>query len=397
MKWPDLLTICRHVLLYLCTLGISWLFAGPLPAFLMALLTVAVMMLSIILKKHDPGMRWLAMLLWLFLLLPVFENTGFLSRILPVIYTGTRIAANIDSLSYDQTRSELLIGIALYGIVALFSALENAAAFFAMTLPWFLAWLALATFQLRLLRNPDLSHDVRFLSFSAAISLLFLGLVWALLSPRTAELLKALINFVYARILLRPILWFISAVTWLLQQLARLASFLGFAAADHESGFEAVFEEIGSYNEHYDFFYTQGGDTTWLMILVRILAAALIILISWLLIRRMHRRRTRQEASLSFIKEPSRRRQRHESSEPASRIRLLYRRYLKLADRWQIASDGSQASDRIAERTDALLQSDDASRLRRIWLPVRYGNASDEQAAEAEKLYRRIKKQFREL
>ena len=398
MKWPDYLTVLRHVLLYLCTLGIGWLMAGFMPVLAMILLTMAVVALSSLLKQKNAALRFLPLLLWGFLFLPLFSEVGFVSRTIPVIYTAARIISGIDRMTYDQSRTELFAGCALYAVVALFSSLENAADFFAVTLPCFLAWAALATFQLRLLKNPELQNDRQYLLFSGGISLLMLVIIQVMTSQTFANALKALIRFIYEKILLTPILLMIQGIAWLLQQFFTLLSSIGFSEIHFENDFESVFEEIGSYNEHYEFNYTHGGDLTWLMILTRVIAVLIVILITWLIIRRMRKRRSRTESGLSFTKERS---IPHCSSEkdhnPSSRIRTLYRKYLRLASRYQIDTDGRDASDVVAAKTDAMLNSKDASKLRRLWLPVRYGHGSDQEAAEAERLYKSIKKQFRDL
>lgn len=398
MKWPDYLLTLRHVLLYLCTLGIGWLMAGPIPVLILMALTIIVMALPVRLKEKNASLRYLPLLLWGLLFLPVFRNVGFVSRIMPVIYTTARILAGIDRLSYDQSRTELFAGGALYAVVALFSSLENAADFFALTLPCFLAWAALATFQLRLLKNPDLQNDRQYLMFSGGISLLMLVIIQVMTSEVFAKALKALIRFVYEKILLTPILLLIRGIAWLLQQFFTLLENIGFEGIHFENDFESVFEEIGSYNEHYEFNYTHGGDLTWLMILTRVIAVLFVILIAWLIIRRMKKRRSRTESGLTFTKESTvPHRSLEKDHNPSSRIRTLYRKYLKLASRYQIDTDGRDASDIVAAKTDAMLNSKDASKLRRLWLPVRYGHGSDQKAAEAERLYKSIKKQFRDL
>lgn len=398
MNMTELLMTFRHILLYLCTLGISWLLAGFLPSLALAALILLVTSISSFYDEKAKCLRFLPLLLCFLLFLPLFSGIGILSRAVPVIYVSARIIAGIHDMSYDQTRSEALLGTAAYAAVALFSSLENASAFFSLTLPVFLAWLAVMTFMLRLLKNPELQNDRQYLLFSSGISLTMLAIIWALLSKTFADILKNTITFVYQKILLQPILLFLKGVTWLLRTIYDLFAGMSVSGTETENPFEGFFEEIGSYNEHYEFFYTEHTDTTWLMILVRVIAVLIVILIAWLIIRHMKKRRTREESGLSFTRESTRpRRRAQKENNPSSRIRALYRRYLLLVQKYQIPSDGSDASDIVAARTDAMLSSNDASELRKIWLPVRYGSGGDEEAHKAEELYRSIRKQFREL
>ncbi len=398
MNMTEILMTFRHILLYLCTLGISWLLAGFLPSLALAAIIFLAVTISSICDEKAKSLRFLPLLLCLLLFLPAFSSLGILSKAVPVIYACSRIIAGIHGMTYDQTRSEALAGTALYAAVALFSSLENAQAFFSLTLPVFLSWLALATFMLRLLKNPELQNDRQYLLFSSGISLAMLAVIWALLSTTFADLLRNIITFIYQKILLQPILLFLKGVTWLLRTIYDLFAGLSVSGSETENPFEGFFEEIGSYNEHYEFFYTERTDITWLMILVRVIAVLIVILIAWLIIRHMKKRRTREESGLSFTRESTRPRRRHqEENNPSSRIRALYRKYLLLVQKYQIPSDGSDASDVVAAKTDAMLNSKDASKLRKIWLPVRYGSGSDEDAHQAEELYRSIKKQFREL
>ncbi len=398
MKLNEQLLTLRHLLLYFCTLGLSWLMAGIVPSLLVSLLVFLVISISSLCDEKHENLRYLPLLLWLCLFLPVFSDAGILSKVLPVIYTAARIHARIRTMTYDQSRTELLLGLALYGVVALFSSLENASAFFSLTLPCFLSWLALSTFMLRMLKNPAVLEDRQYLLYSSGISLGMAAVILLMLSDTFADMLNTVITFIYRNLLLTPVLWLLKGFTWLLKAVYDLFAGFSAGASQAENPFEGIFEEIGSYNEHYEFIYTQGGDTTWLMVLVRVLAVLIVVLIAWMIIRRMRKRQTREESGLSFTKESTRQnpRSRH-SLNPSSRIRNLYRKYLKLADEWQLIENKSEASDRIAAKTDSLLHSDDASRLRDLWLPVRYGEENDDNVQEAEKLYRSIKKQFREL
>lgn len=398
MKMTELLMTFRHILLYFCTLGISWLMAGFLPSSALAALIILISVISSYCDKKAKNLRFLPLLLCSLLFLPFFSDIGTLGKAIPVIYVAARIFAGIRDMSYDQTRSEALLGTAAYAVIALFSSLDNASAFFSLTLPVFLAWLALTTFMLRLLKNPELQNDRQYLLFSSGISLAMLAVIWALLSKTFTDILKNTITFIYQKILLQPILLFLKGVTWLLRTIYDLFAGMSVSGTETENPFDGFFEEIGSYNEHYEFFYTERTDTTWLMILVRVIAVLIVILIAWLIIRHMKKRRTREESGLSFTRESTRPRRRQQNdSNPSSRIRALYRKYLLLVQKYQIPSDGSDASDVVAAKTDAMLNSRDASELRRIWLPVRYGSGTDEDAHKAEELYRSIKKQFREL
>ncbi len=398
MNMTELLMTFRHILLYLCTLGISWLLAGFGPASALSLLTILTLLISSYCDRKAKQLKFVPLLLMALLFLPYFSGLGILSKTVPIIYVSARIFADIHGMSYDQTRSEALAGTAVYAAVALFSSLENASAFFSLTLPVFLLWLALITFMLRLLKNPELQNDRQYLLFSSGISLAMLGIIWALLSETFADFLKKAVTFVYQKILLQPILLFLKGVTWLLRTIYDLFAGFSVSHSEAENPFEGFFEEIGSYNEHYEFFYTEHTDTTWLMILVRVIAVLIVILAAWLIIRHMKKRRTREESGLSFTKESTRpHRRRHDDRDPSSRIRTLYRKYLQLVQKYQIRADGSDASDVIAAKTDAMLKSHDASELRQLWLPVRYGNGSDEDVHRAEELYRSVRKQFREL
>ena len=75
-------------------------------------------------------------------------------------------------------------------------------------------------------------------------------------------------------------------------------------------------------------------------------------------------------------------------------IRKIYRKYLKLCQKQNIIINGSNASDVIAGQTRDIIHTDDADRLRDLWLPVRYGNKEGKDTEEAETLLRKIRKSF---
>ena len=399
MKQHSSLLTLRHCLLFLCTFGIPWLAQGILPSLFLIALAVLIVFLSELLCEKKEVLRYVPLVLWALLFLPQFNELGFLSKTIPLLYSIFRIAFKVYTMTYDQSRTELYLGIALYAFVALFSAIENAEAFFSLTLFVFLSWLALSTFMLRMLKNPDLAKDRQFILFSGGVSLGMLGVIYLLLSKQFSSFLKAAIQFIYANILLRPVLWFLQAVTWLFRNLYDLITLGTGTLFNSESEHESVWEEIGNYNQHYNFFYTDGVDRKWLFLLIRILAVLLFILIAWIIVHNIKKRTSREESGLTFTKESgtSRARRKQDDQNPSSRIRTAYRKYLKLLNKQRVTVSGSETSDIIAAKTNSLLHNEDASKLRELWLPVRYGNGDDAKAKEAEQLYRSIKKQFKEL
>ena len=65
MKLNEQLLTFRHLLLYFCTLGLSWMMAGIVPSLLVFLLVILVISISSLCDEKHENLRYLPLLLWL--------------------------------------------------------------------------------------------------------------------------------------------------------------------------------------------------------------------------------------------------------------------------------------------------------------------------------------------
>ncbi len=404
MIWIELTSLIREICLYLATFGYLTAGMNSLSSSLLILAASVLCCIASLLYHPDSILKYLP-LAFCALMFVQGVSGAFPAAAVPVIVClFLKIRSGHWSPGYSGTHTLLNTGTAGYAVmIFLLYVYEThlAANIARASVPFFTVFLILSVYNLRMLRNSAVTS---FGNRYAAMNLIPIAAVTALsllLTSKPARALASMILHAFYRYVLYPLLiLFAFLMLGLLNVLKGpvlwLFALLGgsFGYDESEMGFESIgetfFPEVQT-----------AGTPLWLSILWRALPALLLAVTAvWMIRRIMQNRGIAAESGAVYQREDLRGRKRGLIADlmrrPLTPVREIYRKYLLLCMKHNIAADGSMASDEIMKASSGMLKSGDPARLRELWLPVRYGRSSDTDGSEAAGLLKHIRKQFRE-
>lgn len=284
-----------------------------------------------------------------------------------------------------------LVFIGLYAISDMYTPLIE------LSLPWFMAWLLLAVFGLRLARSD--TGKSRRLAMLNGLLLLSLALLCFLLSrPALTHLLGKGISLLYMYVI-SPLLLgllilvclipagIVYGIVWLVRYSA------SGSVQEVQLSMGADMQELLGETD-----VIPKSTPEWLHLILPVLGTALFVLLTILLVRRFVSRGSSNWKSSGGVRREKLttsdlpRSVPFKANRSTSGIRASYRKYLKLCQSLGMDISGAYASDRVLEISASQLDYSKADRLRQLWLPVRYSNGgcSPEGTREAAALVKEL-------
>ena len=267
-------------------------------------------------------------------------------------------------------------------------------------LPFFISFLGLVILGLRILRNEDSGRtDAKFYILNIGLVCLVCASGFLFSSKILLAAIKAVAGVIY-RFIIAPFFMLFAYVTmmvplfigWLLRKVKlkdqmTLQQEIQLVTNDQDM-LEAIAETTETSPE-------------WIGTVATILFVLIFLFICFIVIRKIVDNAggtklsdvamTRSETDAEM---PEKKRRRIFRSGPADTVRACYRKYLEICRDLMIPTDGTIASDRIADRSEGRTGREETRALRRLWLPARYSEeaSTDEDAKQAKLLLKEIKK-----
>ncbi|MBQ1532821.1 MAG: hypothetical protein IIZ57_11805 [Solobacterium sp.] len=405
MNVMAVVSVIREMCLYLATFGYLTVGMVSLEGSLLVLGTAVLCCIICRFWHPDSILKYLPLLTCG--LMFVRGTAGIqIAAAVPVIgYLFLKIRNGHWEAGYPAVISTLKAGSAAYGIFLFFLwiyAADVAKGTNTASVPFFALFLILSVFSMRLQRDSALmSFGTKYRLLSLIPVILTVVLAFILTSPPARALFVTLMRLfgeyvvypllvVFAYVMLAIVNILKYPVLWLLRR-------AGMHSIDES---EMGFEDLGDMSDIFDTGEVTGSPI--LDMLWKALPAILLLVLVIFIIRRISRNTGIGAASAgSYQREaitrtgPKRRTLKDLLRPPLSPVREAYRQYLKLCSSSQIPADGSLASDEVLRLSSQHIPAEDARKLRELWLPVRYGNAEDNDPAAAKQLMKNIRKQFR--
>ena len=341
----------------------------------------------------------------LLLLVPFFFTAQTIRELLrpaPVlILLLLRCRARRWRMEYYSVRSLFQTGGVIYLVLFMaFLITQHIDRLVSDSFPFFVMWLLLSVYNMRMLRNPYVaSLDGRFKALNAVL-LLCVALTGALLSSGPAvtavtTVLKALWSGVIA-----PLLFVVIYVVAILFSLLwYAANYLFWLFAKDPGEVEPPKIETGQMQDALmETMPEMAEPSQWLIRLAILAGVAAFLIVAWLIARNMISpavKDTEDPGALQreSLASPGRKPRRGMGRAPAEGVREVYRKYLALCASFQIPVDGRAASDVIRDLSAPYTGGEDAGALREQWLRARFSGqeTSPEEVREARQLLRRMR------
>ena len=406
----DLISFMRLVALYMSVFGFlfSRAIEGGLNLWWLWILSGICAFILMKAAKIENWKRVLPLVLCVLFVIP-FKGIAAVVAVLPIIILlGRNAVTRSWHTTYDMTLTSVKIGIPMYLLMFVFLLPNDSSLGLqdipTKSLPFFLIFLGLSIFGLRILRHENLETLDRkyvLLNFGIIAGIL---LVCALLSSTfmmniLIQLLKLLYQYVIMPVLalmLGVVIIIPYGIYMIISWILSKFTFKSTTAEEEQTTFSAVNREVYKAAEE-----MVGGDM--LAMIFRGIAIAAFLILAIIMIRKLGGRQQEQMYSGTMIyredlkKDDAPHKSIFTRTAPDHVIRRCYQQFLKLTGKKNIPVDGSVASDVIADLSESVIHSEEPGELRRLWLPVRYGGeVSEAEAQKAKDLLKTIRHKYRE-
>ncbi len=400
MTFMSILSECGVICLYLATFGYIMLEHSEPAVFLfIAAGFFAAVCVGILLKDRGK-LKYIS---------PVFLLLCFgggISRetILTVLPAAAYLIVRLRKDNWIPSHARVLTlferGCVGYLVMILFFLVFNTpslAVLSSRSLPFFAVFAVISFYELRMLRGQGIpvSFGMKYalLSFlpvpAAALAALLIT------SSQARWLAGAAASAVY-RFLIVPLLYLFIWALLAVMEILKYPVFWIMSLFRTENQMEQILSEFGAATEELMFEVTYNTGGSWADALFRAIPAVLAVLFLIFLLRRAARQRRTEMLSGGTITRESLNSSRRRGflasllSPLGDPVREAYRKYLYLCMENSIPADGRLDSLQIQKQTEMKTRSDDAGRLRELWLPVRYGRGKKSDGELARRLLRRI-------
>ena len=374
----------RELLFFLSTFGIRLIMQTE---GILAVLLACICAFACIYANEKGKLRFLALLLCAGM--PVLMPS--VPTILIMILIIVRCMMQKWEYDYDFTVLETEIMIPVFLIFALFTGFDRE--FMKLGIPVFAGFLCLSMFDLRMLRSLTNTEDFSFTAMNLLLSAALGVFVAVIMIPSFGNLVLLAIGKIYAWCIV-PILKILAGIVgFVVYGIVRI--FLWLVSFIQKEEVEMPEMEMGEFGDYIPKEINMTSHPA-LMMTGTVIVCILAVIIIYFILKNIRKSSVSPNRNPAFRKEKIsvyEERKYRDMNENAG-IRKIYRKYLKLCQKQNIIINGSNASDVIAGQTRDIIHTDDADRLRDLWLPVRYGNKEGKDTEEAETLLRKIRKSF---
>ncbi|MBR2801910.1 MAG: hypothetical protein IKE21_04850 [Erysipelotrichaceae bacterium] len=396
-KLPEILQILAECALYCATL--AFLLTPGQELILFFLLLCAAELLCYFMKEKG---GWTSIAPLGLLLLSLLPGISFprLFRLLPaLLYLHKKCRERDWRIDHERLLSFLPYGFGAEIATAFLSytiAVSRGAVYAQFSLPFFLLWCLITVFLLRILRSESFLQEGNFLHYNLLSMALLSILALALVSKGFQYLLLMGILGIYVYGILPILLLLIDAFIFLLNGLGR---FLGLFIKDLH--FEFPEQQI---DLNLDFSFGEEAAVEaakrpeWISFALRTGALLLAGVLLFLFLRHFFSRiRPTEDAGTSVVRSAYTVEEAPKKKKRAffrRGTREVYRRFLKACRKEGLSVRG--ASDEIAAAAGRLSETETAEELRKLYLPIRYGQKEDSQEREAKELLRQWQKEVKQ-
>ena len=401
----DVLSLVRLTALYISTIGFIFFLNTPVPDFRIVLaLTGVISWLCMKLADKNGIVKYLPLLLCILFVVPFRGLAGLLSVVPVIILLVNNAVHGTWHTTYDMVLTGLKAGLPAYAVMMVFllPGFGDISRYMVPhSLSYFVLFLTLSVFGLRILRNEDPAVlNIRYVLMNLGITAAVLVVALLLSSSFFMNLLAGGIWLVYRYLILPVLAAFAYAIMiipyglyllirWVLSLIHHDAPEVQEQESPAQLG-AAVFEQ-----------FEQATGSNLMALIGRGIGIILFVLIAVILVKKFGGQLQRTAApraavSREDIRPQKTRRRRLFGDAPESVIRRCYAQFLKLCGKHNIKVDGSLASDDISKQAVQYLNSPEPEELRKLWLPVRFGERPDGSDAEkAKELLKTIRKLYK--